>query len=71
MTDTCATCRFSQVHEGTTFCCYDPPEFIPPNSTALKPVRAEGWCAKFGALSECAKKVRKLKNTTKAPSSAS
>jgi hypothetical protein len=64
MTDDCANCRFSQVFESMTFCCFDPPEFIPPNSTALKPVRAEGWCGKH-------EKVQKRRTTTKAPSSAS
>lgn len=65
MTDTCATCRFSQQFEGMHFCCFDPPEFIPPNSTSLKPVRAEGWCGKHD------EKVQKPKRTTKPPSSAS
>lgn len=64
MTDNCTTCRFSRMIEDTLFCCFDPPEFVPPNGSISKPVRAEGWCGKY-------EKVQKRKTTTKAPSSAS
>lgn len=51
MTETCSTCRFGHIipHEGVenTCCRIDPPEFIPPNSTCLKPVQPTGWCGKW------------------------
>lgn len=48
----CANCRFGFVHPGdpeTTYCREDTPEFIPPNSSQLLPVRADGWCRKWSA----------------------
>ena len=64
MADHCPTCRFSRLLEDMHFCCFDPPEFIPPNSTTLKPVRTDGWCGKY-------EKVQKRRTTTTPPSSAS
>ncbi len=54
MTDNCNSCRFghkipwsSETSEGhDLFCRLDPPEFIHPNGSALKPVRLDGWCGK-------------------------
>jgi hypothetical protein len=64
MTDTCATCRFGHTVEETRFCRFDPPEFVPPSGSQIKPVRADGWCGKY-------EKEQKRRTTTKAPSSAS
>ena len=58
MTETCSNCRFSftipweiDAKAGVdTFCRLNPPEFIPPDSCALKPVRPEGWCGQWAGL---------------------
>lgn len=55
MTETCSNCRFGHAMPWSTetasgvntFCREQPPEFVPPNSSALKPVAPDGWCGKW------------------------
>lgn len=62
MTETCSNCRFGHeiAHEAgkDTFCRERPPEFVPPNSSALKPVRPEGWCGKWVSAKPVKRAVR-------------
>ena len=57
MIPTCSICRFGHTIPWTTetesgvntFCRLNPPEFLPPGSTALKPVDPKGWCGQWAA----------------------
>lgn len=47
MSESCTNCRFGHTTEETHFCRFDPPEFVPPCGSQIKPVRAYGWCGKW------------------------
>jgi hypothetical protein len=73
MTDTCSNCRFGHLIPWSSetsggkdlFCRIDPPEFVPPSGSTLKPVRQDGWCgrhetAHVHALKITTKRIRKV-----------
>lgn len=51
MTETCRNCRFGHLipYEGVdnNYCRLNPPEFLPPGNSQLKPVNPEGWCGQW------------------------
>lgn len=65
MTETCSNCRFGHVVtyevedriDAYTACREQPPEFIPPIGSQLKPVQPDGWCGRWTA-----KKAKRVKS---------
>lgn len=55
MPETCSNCKFGHAIPWTTetasgvntFCRRDPPEFLPPGSSTLKPAAPDGWCGQW------------------------
>ncbi len=61
MPENCSNCHYghvlpwqsTDVNTGeivkgeNTFCRFDPPEFIPPATSTLKPAPPNGWCGKW------------------------